>query len=265
MQDDKKLLLITGPNMAGKSVYIRQSALIVLLSQIGCFVPAEKAELSIVDRIFVRSGASDIITANQSTFMVEMVETAFILNNATENSLIIMDEIGRGTSTYDGISIAWAVTEYLVKHFSQTPKTLFATHYHELQKLESHFPKKIKNMQMAVKQENGEPIFLHSVIDGGASSSFGVAVAKLAGVPEEVIADAYSILHTLEKRTDADDKPHNQTQPIAPEDPDLIPEHVLIKELEQLDIYNMTPIEAMNELVKLKDKLKLTRKIVLEG
>jgi DNA mismatch repair protein MutS len=155
----QQLLLITGPNMAGKSVLIRQVALLVLLSQIGSFVPAKKAHLSVVDRIFVRSGASDVITSGLSTFMVEMVETAHILQYATKNSLIIMDEIGRGTSTYDGISIAWAVAEYLVTNLASPPKTLFATHYHELQALEDQYKKKIKNFHMAVTEPY---LFIHA-------------------------------------------------------------------------------------------------------
>lgn len=195
---DNQLLIITGPNMAGKSVYIRQVALIVLMAHIGCFVPAKSAKISIVDRIFVRSGASDVITEGLSTFMVEMIEAAYILNHATKDSLIIMDEIGRGTSTYDGISIASAITEYLVSHYKDGgPKTLFATHYHELQLLaENHSA--IKNVQMAVKHENGEPVFLHKVIPGGASHSFGLAVAKMAGVPDKVLKNAKSILDKLE-------------------------------------------------------------------
>ncbi|MBI1863199.1 DNA mismatch repair protein MutS, partial [Candidatus Microgenomates bacterium] len=194
------LLLITGPNMAGKSVFIRQVALIVLMNQIGCFVPVKKAQLSIVDRIFVRSGASDMITSGLSTFMVEMVETAHILNNATEKSLIVMDEIGRGTSTYDGISIAWAVAQYLVTHFSPSPKTLFATHYHELQLLEKEYPNAIKNFHMAVGGDKSTPVFLHTLLAGGASHSFGIVVAQLAGLPSEVIDSAKSMLQSLEKR-----------------------------------------------------------------
>ena len=196
----QSLLLITGPNMAGKSVFIRQVALIVLMNQIGCFVPAKKAELSLVDRIFVRSGASDVITSGLSTFMVEMVETAHILHNASEKSLIIMDEIGRGTSTYDGISIAWAVARYLVTHFTAPPKTLFATHYHELQLLEKEYPKAIKNFHMAVAGEKNAPVFLHTLLPGGASHSFGIVVAQLAGLPKEVITDAKTMLLSLEKR-----------------------------------------------------------------
>lgn len=196
----QSLLLITGPNMAGKSVFIRQVALIVLMNQIGCFVPAKRAELSLVDRIFVRSGASDVITSGLSTFMVEMVETAHILHNATDKSLIIMDEIGRGTSTYDGISIAWAVARYLVTHFTSAPKTLFATHYHELQLLEKEYPYAIKNFHMAIAGEKSAPVFLHTLLPGGASHSFGIVVAQLAGLPEEVIESAKTMLHSLEKR-----------------------------------------------------------------
>lgn len=251
----QSLLLITGPNMAGKSVFIRQVALIVLMNQIGCFIPAKSANLSLVDRIFVRSGASDVITSGLSTFMVEMVETAHILHNATEKSLIIMDEIGRGTSTYDGISIAWAVAQYLVNHFKPSPKTLFATHYHELQLLEKEYPKAIKNFHMAVTDDKGEPIFLHTLLPGGASHSFGVAVAKLAGVPEEVVQKAQTMLLDLESResTPTNEVSHNSenlsTMPIAM--------RILQKELENLNIATMTPLEAMNTLAQLKDKLQL--------
>lgn len=190
-----QLQIITGPNMGGKSVFIRQVALITLMAQTGCFVPASFAQVGMVDKIFVRSGASDAVSQGQSTFMVEMVETANILNNMTQNSLIIMDEIGRGTSTYDGISIAWAVAEYLIK---MGPKTLFATHYHELQKLEDEYPNKIKNLCVLANEKNGEPTFLHKVVDGRADHSFGIAVAKLAGVPEDVVKKANLILKKLE-------------------------------------------------------------------
>ncbi len=247
----QQLLLITGPNMAGKSVLIRQIALIVLMNQIGSFVPAEKAHLSIVDRIFVRSGASDVITSGLSTFMVEMVETAHILHHATKNSLIVMDEIGRGTSTYDGISIAWAVAEYLVQHSGA--KTLFATHYHELQVLEEKFPKQIKNFHMAVANEKGEPIFLHTILPGGASHSFGVAVAKLAGIPDPVITRANELLKELEGRQFE----QQEQSMISPTKQGTIAEHIIYKELESLDIANMTPLDALNKLSELKDKLKL--------
>ncbi|MBI5123700.1 DNA mismatch repair protein MutS [Candidatus Roizmanbacteria bacterium] len=260
----QQLLLITGPNMAGKSVLIRQVALIVLLNQIGSFVPAEKAHLSLVDRIFVRSGASDVITSGLSTFMVEMVETAHILNHATKNSLIIMDEIGRGTSTYDGISIAWAVAEYLVSG-GQIPKTLFATHYHELQILEEQYPKQIKNFHMAVADQRGDPIFLHTILPGGASHSFGVAVAKLAGIPESVIKRANELLRELEKRNPtkssswlAQELPSNSKIAQTPQnDVSKLADHLIHKELENLDIANMTPLDALNKLSELKDKLKL--------
>lgn len=195
---NSQLLVITGPNMAGKSVYMRQVALLVLMAQMGSFIPADSAELELVDKIFVRSGASDVITAGLSTFMVEMVETASILNNATSDSLIIMDEIGRGTSTYDGISIAWAVAEYLVSNENNRPMTLFATHYHELEDLEENFNDRVKNIQMAIYENEGEPIFLHKVIPGGAGYSYGISVARLAGVPEKVTTRAQEILKRLE-------------------------------------------------------------------
>ncbi len=263
---NQSLLIVTGPNMAGKSVFIRQVATIALLNQIGCFVPATSANLSIIDRIFVRSGASDVITSGLSTFMVEMVETAHILHNATEKSLIIMDEIGRGTSTYDGISIAWAVAEYLVTHFPQAPKTLFATHYHELQSLEYTYPNKIKNYHMAVADDKGEPIFLHTLLPEGASHSFGVAVAKLAGVPKPVIEKATEMLQMLEKRnTQTTISEDTSTSSVAnlrdPESKESSHQslalHIILKELEQTDVANMTPLEALNKLAELKDQIKL--------
>ncbi|MEK7570875.1 MAG: DNA mismatch repair protein MutS [Patescibacteria group bacterium] len=271
---NQQLLLITGPNMAGKSVFIRQVALIVLMSQIGCFVPASKAQLSIVDKIFVRSGASDVITSGLSTFMVEMVETANILHHATEKSLIIMDEIGRGTSTYDGISIAWAVAEYLVSQYKIAPKTLFATHYHELQVLEERYPKHIRNFHAEVTQEKGEPVFLHTMLPGGASHSFGVAVAKLAGLPEEVITRAKELLEELEsnrnvssswlvqdqsdkRKTDSGVANAPQNDEVRLRGDDNLAFHLIHKELEAIDIHQLTPLEALNKLAELKDKLKL--------
>lgn len=265
----QQLLLITGPNMAGKSVFIRQVALISLLAQIGSFVPAKQAYLSIVDRIFVRSGASDVITSGLSTFMVEMVETAHILQYATKNSLIVMDEIGRGTSTYDGISIAWAVAEYLVTHFKIPPKTLFATHYHELQSLEAQYPRKIRNYHMAVADNKGIPIFLHTILPGGASYSFGVAVAKLAGVPDEVIQKAQEILHSLEKRgfetSDTEEKFSEALNQHEVSNTNLVT-HLLYKEIESIEISSMTPLQALNTLAELKEKVKILQsdKNVLE-
>ncbi len=196
---DQQLILLTGPNMAGKSVLMRQVALIVLLAHIGCFVPASSAKISLTDQIFVRSGAADMISAGLSTFMVEMVETAYILQHATERSLIVMDEIGRGTSTYDGISIAWSVAEELAKK-PLGPKTLFATHYHELQTLGDEYPAKIHNYHMAIAEHQQKPVFLYQLQTGGASHSFGIAVAELAGVPNPVIERAKTLLKQLETR-----------------------------------------------------------------
>lgn len=259
-----QLLIITGPNMAGKSVFIRQVALIVLMAQIGCFVPASEAHIGVVDQIFVRSGAADVITAGLSTFMVEMVETANILNNATSNSLIVMDEIGRGTSTYDGISIAWAIAEYLVQG-SITPKTLFATHYHELTELEAKYPKRIKNFQVVVKENNGMPIFLHKVMEGGASHSFGIAVANMAGIPTPVIKSATKLLHDLEAHRNVSgvategDLSEAELQSIqrslenvtsATEASEALTKVFL--ELQNLDLDNTTPIAALQKLLELK-------------
>lgn len=252
---NQQLLIITGPNMAGKSVLIRQAALIVLMNQIGSFVPAQQAYLSLVDRIFVRSGASDVITSGLSTFMVEMVETAHILHNTTKDSLIILDEIGRGTSTYDGISIAWAVAEYLVTYTKIPPKTLFATHYHELQKLEEEYPTHIKNYRMKVEEKDGVPIFLYTFLEGGASHSFGVAVAKLAGIPLQVIQRAKELLENLEQRN----FDPNRMPAIHPSTITLI-EHIIQKELENIDVHNITPLEALNKLAELKDQLKIFRR-----
>jgi DNA mismatch repair protein MutS len=244
--DNKKnqLLLITGPNMAGKSVFIRQVAIITLLAHIGSFVPASSAKISVVDRIFVRSGASDVIASGLSTFMVEMVETANILNHATKKSLIVVDEIGRGTSTYDGISIAWAIAEYLVSNSESSAKTLFATHYHELQNLEKKYPQKISNYQMAVEEENGEPVFLHQVIPGGTSSSYAIAVAKLAGIPKSVTDNASRILISLEKT-------RQQTNLGKTNDH----KSDLENKLSALDINSLTPVEAINILAEFKKTL----------
>jgi DNA mismatch repair protein MutS len=246
----QQLMMVTGPNMAGKSVLLRQVALIVLLAQMGSFVPASEAQIGLVDRIFVRSGAADAITAGLSTFMVEMVETAHILAQATPKSLIVMDEIGRGTSTYDGISIAWAVAEFLVSKQRTGPKTLFATHYHELQELERLHPGRIFNMQMAVGQENAGPVFLHSLLPGGASHSYGVAVAKLAGIPDSVVTRANEILKDLEKQhigeKEKSKKPHNESKNSAPKSE-------LANRLHNLNVDAMTPLEALRFLSELKE------------
>lgn len=247
-ETDHQLILITGPNMAGKSVYMRQTALIVLLAHIGSFVPARSAKVSLVDRIFVRSGASDIISSGLSTFMVEMVETAHILNHATKKSLIVMDEIGRGTSTYDGISIAWAVAEYLVTS-GVSAKTLFATHYHELQSLADQYPDKIKNFQVAIENDRDGPVFLHKVIPGGASHSFGVAVAQLAGVPKVVTVQAMEILRRLELQSGTVSKKRMSKK----NEPSYLDETVA---LQKLDLENMTPLQAHQFLVELQNKIK---------
>lgn len=252
---DHQLLVITGPNMAGKSVFIRQVAIISLMAHMGSFVPAKKAQISLLDKIFVRSGASDVITAGLSTFMVEMVETAYILNNASNKSLIIMDEIGRGTSTYDGISIAWAIAQYLVTNKKKQAKTLFATHYHELQKLEEKFPKKIKNYRMAITSSEDEPIFLHKLERGATSHSFGVAVAKLAGVPKKVTKNAEQMLAFLEQSKTANQKQENRVSVTKKDQPPINQQFGdLIKELAQINLNQTTPLEALNKLSKLKIK-----------
>lgn len=242
--DTPQVMVITGPNMAGKSVYMRQVALITLLAHIGSFVPAQSADISLVDRIFVRSGAADMITAGLSTFMVEMVETAYILRHATPQSLIIMDEIGRGTSTYDGISLAWAIAEYLVTQPEKKAKTLFATHYHELQTLESKFPQSMKNFHMAIEEKGGtadnpgEPVFLYTIQTGGASHSYGIEVAKLAGLPDEVVKNARTLLLQEEGVTSLRSQP--------PLSSNLSPD------LSQIDISRLTPLDALNLLAKWK-------------
>jgi DNA mismatch repair protein MutS len=245
-QQTRQLLIITGPNMAGKSVYIRQAALLVLMAQAGSFIPANKATISIVDSIFVRSGASDVITSGLSTFMVEMVETAYILRHATKDSLIVMDEIGRGTSTYDGISIAWAVAEYLVTHKNTPAKTLFATHYHELQSLEEQFPQRIKNFHMNVIEEHGQPVFLHTLTEGGASASFGIAVAKLAGVPDSVIHKAKLLLQDMEK--------YHMLLTIDTNTPSDV-DSGIEKHIRDIPISETTPLQALTILSSLQEQL----------
>ena len=196
-QTSDEVLIITGPNMAGKSTVLRQTALIVLMAQMGCYVPAQEAVIGIVDRIFTRVGAMDDLRRGQSTFMVEMSETANILNNATEKSLVILDEIGRGTSTYDGLSIAWAVAEDLVQKNGKGVKTLFATHYHELTEL-AKTNKRVQNYSIAVREWQGNIIFLHKLVKGGTSRSYGIQVAGLAGVPDNVVLRAGEILREIE-------------------------------------------------------------------
>jgi len=248
--DENEIIrIITGPNMSGKSTYLRQVALIILMAQIGCFVPAEKARLGIVDRIFTRIGARDEISVGQSTFMVEMVETANILNNATSRSLVILDEIGRGTSTYDGLSIAWAVVEYIHNHPRLKSRTLFATHYHELTQLSELLPN-IRNYNIAVTESGNQVVFLHKIIPGGADKSYGIHVAQLAGIPLPVIQRARQLLTQLESQS--------KDQPSVldiPQQMDLFPEtNPILKELENLDLNSLTPLDALNQLYEWKKK-----------
>jgi len=257
---DKQIMVITGPNMAGKSTYIRQVALLVLMAQMGSFIPAKEATIGVVDRIFTRVGAMDELARGQSTFMVEMNEAANILNNATERSLIILDEVGRGTSTFDGVSIAWALTEYIYEHLKS--RTLFATHYHELTELALLFPG-IRNYNIAVREWEDEIIFLRKIIEGGADKSYGIHVARLAGMPREVIQRAKVILTNLEAETlDVDGKPKFATIKKEKEDrPKQLPlfnppQNVVIEEIKNLDTSKITPIEALNKLHKLKEKLE---------
>ncbi len=259
------ILLITGPNMAGKSTYIRQVALLTLLGQIGSFVPARQATIGIADRIFARVGASDELTRGQSTFMVEMTETARILNTATARSLVILDEIGRGTSTYDGISLAWSVVEYLHEHVGC--RTLFATHYHELTDLAKSLTG-VKNLNVAVREWQDEVIFLHKIIDGAADKSYGIHVARLAGVPREVIERSKDILAQLEEEhLDAEGRAKIAKRQIEPPRPRLqltlfgAADHPLLDELRQLKLDNMTPLGSLQLLQQWQEKLaKETKK-----
>ncbi|HHT9138367.1 MAG TPA: DNA mismatch repair protein MutS [Candidatus Wunengus sp. YC60] len=255
------IMVITGPNMAGKSTYIRQVALLILLAQMGSFIPAKEAIIGTVDRIFTRVGASDELSRGQSTFMVEMNETANILNNATERSLIILDEVGRGTSTFDGVSIAWAITEYIYQHIHA--RTLFATHYHELTELALLFPG-IKNFNIAVREWGDEIIFLRKIVEGGTDKSYGIHVARLAGIPREVIQRARIILNNLEAATlDVNGKPkfaplktaQNSKQP-AQLKLFLSKQDMVIEEIRKLETSRMSPLEALNKLDELKNKLE---------
>ena len=262
--------IITGPNMAGKSTYMRQTALIVLMAQIGCFVPADSANISIVDRIFTRVGASDDLASGQSTFMVEMNEVANILRNATSNSLLILDEIGRGTSTFDGLSIAWAVIEHISNKKLLGAKTLFATHYHELTELEGKMSN-VNNYCIAVKEKGDDIVFLRKIVKGGADRSYGIQVAKLAGVPDMVIDRAKEIAEQLsdndilEKvQSIAVDHKDTKHKPVKYDEVDLsqmslfdtVKDEDVIKELKEIDISNLTPLDALNTLYKLQNKLK---------
>jgi len=255
-EEGERIRIITGPNMSGKSTLIRQVALIVLMAQIGSYVPAASARIGLVDRIFTRIGAQDEITAGQSTFMVEMVETANILHNTTSRSLLILDEIGRGTSTYDGVSIAWAVVEYLHNHPQLRPKTLFATHYHELTQLADILPG-VRNYNVAVSESEGKVVFLHKIIPGGADRSYGIHVGQLAGLPRPVVQRAEEILRQLEASSGKAVK----LSPQMPRQLALFPEtNPLVDELKALDMNTLSPIEALNKLYEWKKKYLATDK-----
>ena len=263
----KRVSIITGPNMAGKSTYMRQTALIVLMAQIGSFVPAEKANIGIVDRIFTRVGASDDLASGQSTFMVEMTEVANILRNATSKSLLILDEIGRGTSTFDGLAIAWAVIEHISNTRLCGAKTLFATHYHELTELEGKIPG-VNNYCIAVKEKGDDIVFLRKIVKGGADKSYGIQVAKLAGVPDSVINRAKELVEEL---SDADITAAvkdltapKKKQKIVYDQVDMaqmslfdtVQDNDIVQEIKELDMTNLTPMEAMNILYNLQNKIK---------
>ena len=251
-----RLVILTGPNMAGKSTYLRQVALIVLLAQIGSFVPATEARIGLVDRIFTRVGASDNLAAGQSTFMVEMIESAHILNSATSRSLILLDEIGRGTSTYDGLSIAWAIAEHIHDRRYLGARTLFATHYHEMTQLEG-LREGIRNYCVAVQERDGDVVFLRKIVPGGADRSYGIHVAKLAGLPQTVIARAQQVLAQLEQ-PDAT----IENMPFSSEKEatcvSLPQPHPIIEEMKQIDLFSMTPLDALNRLADLQRRISPT-------
>ena len=257
-RETQQIIMITGPNMSGKSAILRQTALIVLLAQIGSFVPAAKARIGVVDKLFTRVGASDNISMGESTFMVEMNETASILNNISERSLVLLDEIGRGTSTYDGISIAWAISEYLHEHPSKA-KTLFATHYHELNEMTETFSR-IKNYNVAVKELKNNVLFLRTLVAGGSQHSFGIHVAKMAGMPQPVLQRSKKILKQLEKSHSSDAltekvKDLNAEMQLSffnLDDP-LLEE--LKADILDTDIDRLTPVEALMKLNEIKRKL----------
>jgi len=257
--ETQQIIIITGPNMSGKSALLRQTAIIVLMAQIGCFVPVESAKIGIVDKIFTRVGASDNISQGESTFMVEMNEAASILNNLSNRSLVLFDELGRGTSTYDGISIAWAIVEYIHEHPNCKAKTLFATHYHELNEMEKSFHR-IKNYNVSVKEIDKKVIFLRKLVRGGSEHSFGIHVAKMAGMPQSIVRRSEQILKQLE----TDNRQSGVSKPVGEiaeqreglqlsffqlDDPVL---EQIRDEIKNLDVDNLTPIEALNKLNEVK-------------
>jgi DNA mismatch repair protein MutS len=255
----QQIIIITGPNMAGKSALLRQTALITLMAQMGSFVPADSAHIGVVDKIFTRVGAGDNISMGESTFMVEMNEASSILNNLSHRSLVLFDELGRGTSTYDGISLAWAIVEYIHEHSSNKARTLFATHYHELNEMEKSFAR-IKNYHITVKEMDGKVIFLRKLAPGGSEHSFGIHVAKLAGMPKSVLQRADQVLASLEQQNSRDtlSKPLEglaqtregyQLSLFQLDDPVLAS---IRDEIKNVDINNLTPIEALNKLNEIK-------------
>lgn len=257
---NEQIIMLTGPNMAGKSTFLRQVALITLMAQIGSFVPAESAFIGVVDRIFTRVGLQDDLSTGQSTFMIEMLETASILNHATTRSLVVLDEIGRGTSTYDGLAIARAVAEFIHNHPRAGCKTLFATHYHELTQLADVLPR-VRNYNVAVAEEGGEVVFLHRIVSGGADRSYGVYVARLAGMPAVVVTRAWEVLKDLEDTTpstrargslDQESPAHPQAQQL----PLIQTTHAVIDDILALDVSSMTPLEAINKLYEFQDRAK---------
>ena len=249
LEEGERIRVITGPNMSGKSTYLRQVALLVLMAQMGSYIPAESATIGLVDRIFSRIGAQDEIHAGQSTFMVEMLETANLLHNATERSLLILDEIGRGTSTYDGLSIAWAVVEFIHSHPRLRSRALVATHYNELTRLAESLPG-VRNYNVAVTEERGKVVFLHKIVPGGADKSYGIHVAELAGLPRGVIQRAQELLFELEQNDDGDRDPGSAQLPL------FASKHELLDELDELSIDELTPLEALNLLYEWQQQLR---------
>jgi DNA mismatch repair protein MutS len=259
-KEEQRLIILTGPNMSGKSALLRQTALAVLMAQMGCFVAAESATIGIVDKIYTRVGASDNISLGESTFMVEMLETASILNNISERSLVLLDEIGRGTATFDGVSLAWAIAEFIGNH-EQSPKTLFATHYHELNELENKLTG-VKNFHIAIKETEHKILFLRKLLPGGSEHSFGIQVARMAGVPAKVTQRAEEILAELEKDRAAISgketlkkikKSEVQMTMFGVNDPRL---ESMRKTLFELDVNTLSPIDALMKLNELKKMLQ---------
>jgi DNA mismatch repair protein MutS len=263
--DTQQIIMITGPNMAGKSALLRQTALIVLMAQIGCFVPAEAAQIGIVDKIFTRVGASDNISLGESTFMVEMTEAASILNNISERSLILFDELGRGTSTYDGISIAWSIVEYIHENPKAHARTLFATHYHELNEMEKTL-QRVKNFNVSVREVDGKVIFMRKLVPGGSEHSFGIHVARLAGMTSTVVKRAEQVLSELERNNSGEGISRPNTANISAADSATsqlsffqLDDPVLCQirdEILNLDVNNLTPLDALNKLNDIKRIVK---------